>query len=684
MDGVLTAAGMGVVVGVIEAYLVVVYVRNGLFAGSLLFTSSSVFLLFLTSIISNGILFAAAGLCLLAIIQFIPRMQSEYRRCLGSLFAILALRIFYSGYLTPILIPENLMYYRIIANLAFFVLLGFAFPATWRLMRRLGKIRKIWGVGFVSIVLIGGAAGTFAFPDVPPFYRHQKWKEAGARYSQAPNIILILVDTARADHLSAYGYNRRTTPNLEAIAREGVLFEQFRSHSNWTIPSVATLFTSLHESVVGTHTEFHRLPQNAHTLAEILQENGYTTAFISSNPLVSQRQNFTQGFDYYINLDDLWDAQFYRNHQPSQLIYVWRLALRRFSPLYKKLNWRLQILLNESKSDREYYLDYVKKVADNRLGKADWIFRHTKAYLKQLFSKGYDPRKNKLFLYLHYFDPHYPYRPPGGYRRMFDPDYKGPFQEFPPGIQGKTGGHGIPLPPDRHRNIVAQYDGEIRFFDHWLGNLVRHLKEKDLYDNTLFIVTGDHGEAFYDHEGWDHGHSVFEEQVRVPLVMRLPSKIPAGVRSSALSGLVDLMPTILDVSGINIPAGVQGASLMPVIRGERRPDVFYGEVSGLNALVKAYQYVISKNMKLIVTFDESLASNQRLPFRKGFLFDLKSDQDERHNLFQLGQPLSALYLKLLNDQRVKVLKRKRLTPDKSVEYDENLRNRLRSLGYLGD
>ncbi|MBI2880513.1 MAG: sulfatase [Candidatus Tectomicrobia bacterium] len=675
--GAVTGAGLGVV----ETYLLVAFISRGVFNGPL-FTAWSVLHLLLVSSLLNGALFAGVGLAADAVSRALPRLRSRSGRLLAGLYGVLAIRVVFSGYLSPYLVSNASTAGRLLSNAAFLAVAALVFLGAWRLAGRAGAGLGPWAAGLGGALLLGGALGVASFPEVPAHYRGQTWRQVDAGLSRAPNVILVLVDTVRADHLSAYGYSRPTSPTLEEMAREGMIFEEFRSHANWTVPSVATLFTSLHESVTGMHTEFDRFPDEAETLAEVLQKRGFTTAFFSSNPLVGRTQNYTQGFDYALELGGLWKDVHYRNYQPPQQLYVWRLAYGKSGRLDRFLDWmsrRLEGLLNESGVARPGPLRLPRPdVADIRLGKADWVFRHTRAYLDHLFSQGYDARRNKLFLYLHYMDPHQPYRPPGAYKRMFDPGFRGSPREMSPNMPNER----VPLPPDALRSLVAQYDGEIRFFDDWLGELVRYLKGRGLYDTSLFILTADHGEGFWDHESWDHGYTVFEEEIRVPLVVRLPGKIPAGVRNKDLAGLADVMPTVLDVLGLPQAGGIQGDSLLPVIRGERAPRVFYGEATGHEK--RAFQFVISEGKKYIARFGATLSADPPFPFQKGMLFDLRADPKERRNLFRPGDPESVRYGDLLKRKREEVLRRGRLPKGSKVLYDPETLERLRRLGYIGD
>ena len=679
-------AAAGCFTGVIETYVLI-------FAAAIpnqVFTAWNVLHLLLTALVLNALAFGASTALTAAAMGWIPGARRHTGRAVLGLLAVLSARVLIAGYIHPMIVPAGSGWGRHLANGLFGLAAILLFLAIWKGVGANEKKVRRGCLGLSGGILIVGALGTIPFPDTAPHYADQTLRAAKPAVTGAPNVILILVDTLRSDHLSAYGYRRPTSPVLEEIAREGILFEESRSHANWTIPSVATLFTSLHETTTGMHNVASRLPDSADTLAERLRRQGYTTSFFSTNLFVSAKQNYTQGFDYVLQLDKLWGGLHYRNNQPPQQLYVWRTLFgisARLDRLLHRLNLWLEALLNESGSDKPGLFQMPDPgFAENRLVKADWMFRHARAYVEHLFLRGFDPKRNKLFLYLHYFDPHDPYRPPGPYKKMFDPDFRGRPVDGPPKIL--TGPNywedsKDPLPPRLHRNMVAQYDGEIRFFDDWLGRWVRYLKSRGLYDNSLFIITSDHGEAFMEHGHYKHGFTVHEEEIRVPLVMRLPKKITPGIRNPDIVGLADVMPTILEILGIRGPGGMQGKSLVPLLRGGNTSRDFYGEVSGI--FKGSYQFIISKGKKYIaesvLTLEENLTP---LHFRKGRLFDLLKDPRENRNLFRKGDPFTTRYRMRLKAKRDEVLQRGRLTGKQRIELDPETVERLKELGYIGD
>ena len=322
-----------------------------------------------------------------------------------------------------------------------------------------------------------------------------------------PNVILTSLDTVRADHLSVYGYERSTTPNLNRMAREGVAFNLAFAQAPWTVSSHMSIFTSLYPSV---HSVDHLKPQSGtvKTLPEHLKQAGYQTAgFVAS---VLRGYGFRRGFDHY------------------------------FAP--------------------------------SRTRSATIMVDHALKYLAR------DPAnpvicEQPFFLFLHLFDAHYPSEPPWPFDTAFVSSVR-------PDIRQISGSHPLSqdknLSPEELFEVVALYDGEIAYTDYVLGRLFQHLEELGLYDSSLIIVIGDHGEGFLEHGLMNHGNSVYEELVRVPLIMRFPGGRFAGRRVNTPVQLIDITPTILEQVGGKTAAISQGSSLIDLIRpGSPRPRFIY-------------------------------------------------------------------------------------------------------------
>jgi arylsulfatase A-like enzyme len=315
--------------------------------------------------------------------------------------------------------------------------------------------------------------------------------------------VLVTLDTTRADHCSAYGYSRETTPTLERVAAEGVRFAVAYAPSATTGPTHATLFTSLYPPSHGVLKNGIALAPPYVTLAERLRERGYTSAAFVSSFVLDPKFGWDQGFDAF-------DAEFAPEGE------TWHGATWEGRPV---------------------------GVFDRR---ADATIARARAWLE----RGRDASR-PFFLFVHLFDPHKPYVPPEEYARR-----------FPPAEQDS----------DDLRVTIAKYDAEIAFADAQLGELLAALEALGLARDTLLLVTADHGEGLMQHGHLEHGVHIYEEQVRVPLLVRWPARLAAGrVVESAVS-LVDVVPTVLELLGAPPAEGLGGTSLVPELDGKARLD----------------------------------------------------------------------------------------------------------------
>jgi arylsulfatase A-like enzyme len=340
---------------------------------------------------------------------------------------------------------------------------------------------------------------------------------------------LIVVDSVRADHVSAYGYARNTTPNLDAlIADQGVRFQQAISISPWTCPSNASLLTGRIPTAVGSSWDTVRntLPQAETTLGELLQQGDYYTAGFVNCYCTKGALGFAQGFDHF----------------------------------------------DETLSDHRG--DDKARAAEVNARVVDWLDNQ---WLPQSNVEG------PLFMFIYYFDPHVWYDPPPPYNTLFDPNYGGTF-DGRVYQDGKDVVLGRIMPSERDvEHLLALYDGEIAYWDAEFGRLMQHLQGAGMLENTLIIVTADHGELFGEHGEWTHGNALYEEVIRIPLVARYNGVIEPGTVIEMPVQNIDLMPTILDFAGMSIPAGLHSISLRPFLDGDALAVAreIYSELDGI-------------------------------------------------------------------------------------------------------
>jgi len=372
-----------------------------------------------------------------------------------------------------------------------------------------------------------------------------------------PNVIVISIDTLRADHLGCYGYDRPTSPTLDRLAEGGVLFENVSSTSPWTLPAHASLMTGLYPSRHGLKSHREYLHQAAVPMAEILQEQGYLTAAIVNAHYVSQRYGFDRGFDEF-------------NYVPEELA--------RAAP---------------------------SAVEDYAVG---WLSNHD---------------GGPFFLFLHYYDVHSDYRSLPQYERMFARDYMGSADGSTAQLlEYRRGRFKLDQPDAEH--LIDLYDAGVRQMDDGIARLVDLLEAKNLLDDTLIVVTSDHGEEFLEHGGVLHGRTHFEEVIRVPLIVCGPGA-PQGRRVTEIASLVDVLPTTLGLLGVTPPETIDGLDLSPFWQAEPPPAIdrlVFAEADHHNQYDDIKRAV--RRGKFKMHFDRSTRNVE--------LFDLADDPGETKNV----------------------------------------------------
>jgi len=308
---------------------------------------------------------------------------------------------------------------------------------------------------------------------------------AGGRNPNVRNLVIVLIDTLRPDHLGCYGYIRDTSPNLDQLAAESVVFDAGYSVSPWTRSSVVSLFTSLHPATHSCQDEEDVVADELVMLAEVLRDKGLRTGGVSSNISVSADFNMTQGFEHFQYVDRV----------------VWSVLHPERDPGYVPI---------------------------------EGMMADTYAWLDQVAQQPF-------FLYFHCADPHYQYMPPTEHQLWGDA-----------------------TPYDL-------YDGEVHYVDQFVGELIEKLRALKVLDETLLIITADHGEELGDHGFMGHGHTLYNELLQVPLIVRHPAF--AARRRTEIVRLIDVLPTIVELWNCQSDGlRMQGRSLVPLLRGEADPS----------------------------------------------------------------------------------------------------------------
>ncbi len=494
----------------------------------------------------------------------------------------------------------------------------------WRALRGADGRRRVLARPVLAGVLVAAAgmawnAVAFLRPAPPPPAAVAR----GPAPAGAPNVILLMIDTLRADHLSCYGYAANKTPHIDRLAADGVRFAQAFGQASWTRPAVATILTGLYPSSHGAVHKADILPNRVDTLAEVLQRGGYRTVGFPNNANVSPVFNFQQGFDEYHYLAP---SLFFGADEPAAQLAAYnilRLVRERF--------------LARSVDVHNYYqpADVVTAAARG------WIDARR---------AGEPP----FFLFLHYMDPHDPYMVHPfngeGYARVANPN----------------------PPADVAAKYRALYDGEISYLDTHLGALFDYLQTRGLYDQTLLVLTADHGEEFQEHGGWWHGTTLYDEQIHIPLIMK-PARGGAGGRvADELATQLDIASTVLGVAGIPIPETYQGHPL-PLDGGAppARQTVFSEEDLEGNVL----QAVRSREWKFIT----ANPGNPR-GLNPEELYDLPTDPGEKKNVVQ-RTPAEAEQMRAELGKSV-LQARAHAGGSEQAGGDAATQERLRALGYV--
>jgi arylsulfatase A-like enzyme/Tfp pilus assembly protein PilF len=393
------------------------------------------------------------------------------------------------------------------------------------------------------------------------------------------NIILISIDTCRADYLGCYGYPRDITPNIDDVAQEAVRFEQVISPVPMTLPAHCSMLTGTIPPYHGVHDNFQHLAPQHLSIAEVLKAHGFYTAAIISAFVLDSRFGLAQGFDSY--KDDL----------PS-------------SP------------------DLFFYSE--RHAADTSHLACQWLQEHKK--------------DQRFFLFLHYYDPHDPYCPPEPFATTF---------------------------------ADSLYAGEIAYTDHCIGQVLEKLRQLGIYDSSLIIITGDHGEMLGEHGENTHGYFVYLSAIRVPLIIKLPGT-NKGRRITQPTALIDIMPTVLSLAGIAVPASVQGQDMSGYILQARKPA--------------SARFIYTESLLPTEYKCNPLLAMVNWPWKyihttRDELYNLGDDPAEKVNLApqqsrlarQLRGQMDAIISDSLQAERT----------DSKLELDEASLNRLMSLGYVG-
>lgn len=462
------------------------------------------------------------------------------------------------------------------------------------------------------------------------------------------NILWITADTLRADHLGCYGYGRQTSPHIDELASRSVQFMEASTPVNLTNPSHISMFTAKYSKNHGVYTNWSALDKSHVTLAEIFKRKGYkTAALVSTNHLNAEISGLGRGFDFYRN-----------------------------------------ILKPEARAD-----ETVKDAL---------------AWMKE---NG----KERFFVWIHLFDPHLPYNPPPPYDKIFDPEYNGwgkiffdvynrklPAQDFASSpelnhsqvetltsiAQGKLLNsdiffNKIGLTEQDVEYARSLYDGEIRFMDEQIGLLFKEMGNLGLGSNTIIVFTADHGESLAEHGIYFDHKGLYEDTMKIPLIIYMPGKPPGKIGSEVYN--MDILPTLLDMLHISVSSEIKeafdGKSLFPLMQGETlevRDKFFLEQKNNLAKSIKSHGF------KYIMPVPENFVHFPNDYIHQEELYDLRSDPGEKINLMTNGNLQDTPYKDLKADLKSWAGKTWAVKRDsKALEnLNQEQRDRLKALGYI--
>jgi arylsulfatase A-like enzyme len=630
--------------------LAAIHLSIGLFAGYWDMRLSDAFLYdgqmarihYLRTLQSHAILAVAAALCLSILILIRNKSEADLRRerlipqqvafaISYLIFLIFGIKTHLVWLQTHLLDPEGLLWTGAVlaASAVGFILIYY-------LSRRIYTMhssKTIAGAIFLGALLltIGDA-----------YFHSQNRKPEGNNAAGKPNVLMILVDTLRWDSLNSYDPAKQTSPALRALAEESVVYDNAIATSPWTTPSHASIFTGQYPSRNGVDGRNIILDPASATLAEVLGHNGYETAGFINNVYIRRQTGLGRGFQQY--------EEFWGRNEGSSLMLLVELMWNRYRP-------RRDSGAEETRKSVRQWFRY------------DW--------------SGSRP----FFLFIHFMEPHAIYGIPDDYYREFLPanvtaDQARSVNQDPELYICNQ----IQMSEKDFEILQALYQNDIRYLDDQIRLLMKDLKDRNLLENTLLIFTSDHGEHFGEHRLMSHELSVYDDLIRVPLILRFPKKAHAGARIPNVVQTLDLFPSILELStlkqtGLNL----QGFSLLPDrMERSRYPAVFaeYDNARAADKIERRFPEIPSDPL-----YRRKVLKTVRTDQHKYIwgsdgtreLYDIKNDPHESRNIYH-EDPQTASAMEIILGKWVSSFQPSKFY--KQEEISKEALEELRSLGYV--
>jgi arylsulfatase A-like enzyme len=430
------------------------------------------------------------------------------------------------------------------------------------------------------------------------------------------NIIFVVFDAAARSHFRIYGYFRDTAPFLTSLAQESIVFHNAFCQGTDTVLSTASLFSALYPIRHNLLSLNHRMPSRIRTLAQVLKERVEIAAAYVTIPHLAKELGFSRGFDNYFQL--FLEPGFFPQRELTS---------------------------------NEISLPVLTWLEENR--------------------------GNSFFLYLHLWQPHEPYGAPHPFTKLYDPHYTGKIRDGSLKTLKDVENRSLKITKRGMEHLKALYDEGLRFADYQLQKIVQKLCQLNIFDNTILIITSDHGEGFLQHGRMLHSSTVYEELIQIPLIIKLPRSLkPINRKIAALVESIDIIPTLLELLEISYQLDYfDGKSLTPLfltLESSGKECIFSrsaGDYPLLCMRNEKYKYILHLNRY-----------EKYNDFSQDELYDLRKDQDEKKNLIRAHPRVAAR----LRNQLLKWMEEKskiQYKPEES-QVEEKIKSQLRALGYL--
>ncbi len=514
------------------------------------------------------------------------------------------------------------------------ILIKLKFPAKYQYLAGLG-------IALLIFILL---PQVLKKPSMAQFFNEEYNEAAFRQNSNKPNVIWIVLDTARKDQFSCYGNDRITTPNIDRFAQDGVMFTNYISTAPWTIPSHASMFTGMYTSKHGARFAkknenglFKFLPLEAVTIAEVLQKNGYNTGAVISNTILSSNANFDQGFNFYYSKVNEFSDFFWGLFCGQVYPNIWNdLGLFRINV------YQLAPSVNKTA---------IRWVEENET--------------------------NPFFLFLNYMEPHTGGKYfPGKYDDYFGIDW-GDWTRMYNSLDVEAIVYKEKSLTDQQKQVNKDWlDNKMLFLDNHVGVLLDKLKKLNLYDNSIIAVLSDHGHLFGEHYSFGHTMELYNELIHVPLIIKYQKQMKRTGTSQKYIQTVDLMPEILKLMGLEIPAKVQGQDFEN-INHQIVSELF--QTKNLDINVERY----ARDIKAIYDDqNQEIYKYIKSTNNKNELFNLTNDSLESQNIVSESPDLEEIFnRKILNWMNSFEPIKESLNKDGNA-LDEKTRQKLRALGYI--